>query len=122
MGDQEDIASARGRFAAAFAGSGMVPSSVDITIHPAHGEATAFHCTWPLTEHGVDPKKNSREITVKVASAAIKAFRSENAKGREAMLTRFIKVIGIRLHEGKYDEAAATLEPFIVFIDEHSLD
>lgn len=38
------------------------------------------------------------------------------------MLTRFIKVIGIRLHEGKYDEAAATLEPFIVFIDEHSLD
>lgn len=117
-----DIDSMRRYIAETIGSAGLLPDSAVVAIHPAHAEATAFHCQWSLAVDGADSKKHSREITVQVGSAAMKALLSADTKGCADMLVRLVEVIGIRLQEGNYDPAAATLEPFIVSIDEHSLD
>ncbi len=98
---------------------GFLPRA-EVQTRPAHGEATAFHCDW-LIEEG-SSRKRSREITVKLASAAMNQFRAADPRGRGAMADNFVRVIKIRLAEGGYEENDPPSPPFIVHIDEHSLE
>lgn len=90
----------------------------DIQIRPANDEATAFHCDWLIESS----KKRSREITVKLASAAMKGFRSADSKERGAMAAKFVRVIRVRLAEQGYDENDPSSPPLVIHINEHSLE
>jgi hypothetical protein len=113
-----DIEAARSFFAAEI--GGLLPKA-EIQIRPANNEATAFHCDW-LIEGGPSSRQRSREITVKLASAAMNRFRSVDSKERGAMAAKFIRTIKVRLAEGGYDEKDPPSPPFIVHVDEHSLE
>ena len=81
-------------------------------------DATVIHCQWPLAEKG----PYSREITVQIAAGAMSRFRQADARARDEMLEHFIRVFQIRLIEGGYTDKDPPVPPFIVHIDEHSLE
>jgi hypothetical protein len=118
-----DIDAVRHVFADAMMKSGYIPNTAEIVIRPgAIPEATAIHCDWPLIEKGPYSGNRSREITVKINAAAMKLFRSAEARERAAMLDRFIHIFQVRLLEDGYNEQDPSPPPFIVSIDEHSLE
>jgi hypothetical protein len=81
-------------------------------------DATAIHCQWPLAEKG----PYSREVTVMIAAGAMRRFRRADAKARGEMLEHFVRAFRIRLTEGGYNEQDPWLPPFIIHIDEHSIE
>jgi hypothetical protein len=119
MSDQVDIDRARQAFADAIRQSDYIPGSAAISIQPAIGEAAAFHCRWPLVEKAGN---YSREITVMVTSDAIKRFRLAEARERGAILTQFVRILNVRLLDGHYYEKEPPSPPFLIHIDDHSLE
>ena len=119
MSDQVDTEAARQAFANEIRKSDFIPNSAEISIQPAIGEAAAFHCRWPLLEKTWN---YSREITVMVTSDAIKRFRLAEARERGAILTQFVRILNVRLLDGQYYEKEPPSPPFLIHIDEHSLE
>lgn len=119
-----DIEAARQYFADAIRDSDFVPYSAEISIRadPALGEAAAIHCRWPLVEKGPYSGSHSREITVQITAGAMNRFRSADSTERGAMSTRFVRIFNTRLLDGQYDEKDPSSPPFIVHVDEHSLE
>ena len=119
-----DIKTARGYFANEILYSDFLPRSAEISIRaePALGEAAAFHCQWPLTEKGPYSGKHSREITVQITAGAMNRFRSADLRERGDMLIQFGRIFKARLLDGGYDAKDPPSPPFIVHIDDHSLE
>ncbi len=124
MSNVLDIKAARVLFADAIAKSGYVPESAKIKIRdePELGEAAAFHCYWHLDEKGPFSGEYSREITVQITSQAMNSFREAGPVKRGEMIERFGYVFRTRLLDGQYNEQDPSHPPFIIKIDEHSLD
>lgn len=124
MSNEIDLKAARYMFAGAIAKCGYVPDSAEITIRDDAelGEAAAFHCRWPLAEKGPYSDKYSREITVKIASRAMNHFRAAAPEERAEMLGKFGYVLRMRWLDGQYNERDSSSPPFIIEIDEHSLE
>ena len=101
-----------------------MPDSAKIIsrTEPELGEAAVFHCKWPLVEKGPHSGTYSREITVQISAGAMNRFRSADARTRGAMSDRFISIFGERLDVDHYNEQDSSSPPFIIHIDEHSLE
>jgi hypothetical protein len=115
-----DIDAARHAFADAIANRTFAPKfPLEINIRPgAVPDATVIHCHWRLAKEG----PYSREITVQIAAGAMNRFRHADASARGKMLELFIRTFRIRLLEGGYNDKDPLAPPFIVSIDEHSIE
>lgn len=115
-----EIEAARRAFADVIAKRTFAPKfPMAIKFRPgAVSDATVIHCQWPLAEKG----PYSREITVQIAAGAMNRFRQADARARGEMLELFIRAFKIRLIEGGYTDKDQPAPPFIVHIDEHSLE
>jgi len=112
-----EIDAARRIFADAIAKCTFAPKfPIEIKVRPS--EATAIHCQWPLAEKG----PYSRGITVHITAGAMSRFRQANARARDEMLERFMRVFQIRLIQGGYRDKDPPTPPFIVHIDVYSLE
>lgn len=117
-----DLGAARRAFADTIIKSRLVPDSAELVMREgAVPEATVIHCTWPLEEKEPFVTRRSREITIQISAAAIGAFREGSSRERGDMLTQFTRVFQTRLVEGGYREGDSTSPPFVVHVDQHSL-
>lgn len=117
-----NIGAVRQHFANAIRESGLIPASAQISIRIGRGlgETAKFHCRWPLAAEGLGTRQQLREITVTIATSALKLFQAAPQKEREEMTAKFLAVFNSQFCEWQNDAQDIPAPAFEISFDEQS--